>query len=122
MPSNTSVNGSAGVYFRPFYAADRELKAGINMNYMNFDKNLSYFSYGQGGYFSPQNYVSVSLPVDYSQTFSNLKLSVGAAVGYQSYSEDQSNYYPNDPDLQSQLEAYAAAGQTPGTSACGRLR
>ncbi len=51
--------------------------------------------------------------MDYSQTFSNLKLSVGAAVGYQSYSEDQSNYYPNDPDLQSQLEAYAAAGQTP---------
>ena len=49
VPSNTSVNGSAGVYFRPFYAADRELKAGINMNYMNFDKNLSYFSYGQGG-------------------------------------------------------------------------
>lgn len=114
--SNNSVDGSAGFYVRPIRADDRELKTGININYMSYSKNLGYFSYGQGGYFSPQNYVSVSLPVDYSQTFSNLKLSVGAAVGYQSYSEDQSNYYPNDPDLQSQLEAYAAAGETPYTN------
>lgn len=110
VPSNNSVNGSAGVYLRPFYSDDRELKTGISMSYMNFSKNLSYFSYGQGGYFSPQDYVSVSFPVDYSQKFDNWKLGVGASLGYQSYTQDQSPYFPGDSAMQSQLENYVANG------------
>lgn len=109
--SNTSVEGSAGFYLRPLRADDRELKTGVNIGYMDFSKNLSYYTYGQGGYFSPQNYISVSFPVDYTQRFSNWKMSVGAALGYQSYSQDNSAYFPNNPDLQSQLEGYVAAGQ-----------
>jgi hypothetical protein len=110
VPSNTSVNGSAGVYFRPYYSDDRELKTGINMSYMNFDKNLSYFSYGQGGYFSPQDYVSVAFPVDYTQKFDNWKLGLGASIGYQSYSQDESPYFPTDAAMQRQLEDYVARG------------
>lgn len=108
VPSNDNVNGSAGVYLRPFHYDDRELKTGISMTYMNFSKNLSYFSYGQGGYFSPQDYISVSFPVDYTQKFDNWNLGVGASLGYQSYSQDASPYFPTDSGLQAQLEdAYA---------------
>jgi thioredoxin-like negative regulator of GroEL len=110
VPSNTSVNGSAGVYLRPFHFEDRELKTGISMSYMNFSKNLSYFSYGQGGYFSPQDYVSVSFPVDYSQKFDSWKLGVGASLGYQSYTQDESPYFPGDSAMQGQLEDYVAKG------------
>lgn len=110
VPSNQSVSGSAGVYLRPYHFDDRELKAGVSMSYMDFSKNLSYFSYGQGGYFSPQNYISVSFPVDYTQKYDNWKMSVGASVGYQSYSQDQSAYFPNDPELQGALEDYVARG------------
>ena len=110
VPSNTSVTGSAGVYFRPYYSDDRELKTGINMSYMNFDKNLSYFSYGQGGYFSPQDYVSVAFPVDYTQKFDNWKLGLGASIGYQSYSQDESPYFPTDAAMQRQLEDYVSRG------------
>lgn len=110
VPSNSNVTGTAGVYIRPFHTDDRELKTGISMTYMDFSKNLSYFSYGQGGYFSPQDYVSVSFPVDYSQTFDNWKMSVGASLGYQSYTQDKSAYFPGDKQLQSQLENYVANG------------
>lgn len=110
VPSNNNVNGSAGVYLRPYRADDRELKTGISMSYMNFSKNLSYFSYGQGGYFSPQDYVSVSFPVDYTQQFDNWKMSVGASLGYQSYTQDESPYFPGDSRLQSQLEDYVSRG------------
>ena len=110
VPSNGSVTGDAGVYLRPFYADDRELKTGISMSYMDFSKNLSYFSYGQGGYFSPQDYISVSFPVDYTQKFENWDMSVGASVGYQSYSQNESPYFPTDSAMQSQLENYVANG------------
>jgi thioredoxin-like negative regulator of GroEL len=110
VPSNGNVTGNAGVYIRPFHADDRELKTGISMTYMDFSKNLSYFSYGQGGYFSPQDYISVSFPVDYTQKFNNWDMSVGASLGYQSYSQNQSPYFPTDSAMQAQLENYVANG------------
>ncbi|MCE0814520.1 cellulose biosynthesis protein BcsC [Buttiauxella sp. S04-F03] len=110
VPSNDSFTGNAGVYIRPYRADDRELKTGISMTYMDFSKNLSYFSYGQGGYFSPQDYISVSFPVDYSQKFNNWTMSVGASLGYQSYSQDESPYFPTDSTAQSLLELLAANG------------
>ncbi|MCX2943883.1 cellulose synthase subunit BcsC-related outer membrane protein [Rahnella perminowiae] len=108
--SNKSVNANAGLYVRPFRYDDRELKTGINVGYMDFDKNLSYYSFGQGGYFSPQNYVSVSFPVEYTQKYDDWDLKLSGAVGYQSYSQDKSAYFPNNPDLQKQLEDLVAAG------------
>ncbi|MGL6018626.1 MAG: cellulose synthase subunit BcsC-related outer membrane protein, partial [Gibbsiella quercinecans] len=108
--SNSSVNANAGLYVRPYREDDRELKTGINVGYLNFDKNLSYYSYGQGGYFSPQNYVSVSFPVEYTQQYSNWDLKLSGAVGYQSYTQDRSAYYPNNPELQAELENLVAAG------------
>lgn len=108
--SNNNLQANAGIYVRPFHADDRELKVGMSLSWMNFSKNLSYFSYGQGGYFSPQDYASISFPIDFSRTFDDLKVSIGGAVGYQSYSQDKSAYFPGDSGRQAQLEALAANG------------
>ncbi|QKJ85126.1 cellulose synthase operon protein C [Paramixta manurensis] len=108
--SNTSVNANAGAYLRPFHFDDRELKTGINIGWMDFSKNLSYYSFGQGGYFSPQNYVSVSFPVEFTQKYDDLNMRIGGSVGYQSYSQDRSAYFPNDPDFQNILEQAVANG------------
>ena len=102
--SNTSMNASAGVYLRPYHDDFRALQTGLNVSWMDFSKNLSYYTYGQGGYFSPQNYVSVSLPVDFSQKIDNWKLNVGGSVGYQSYSQDSSDYFPTSDEAQGLLK------------------
>jgi len=109
--SNKAVNANVGLYIRPYRYDDRELKTGVNVGYMNFDKNLSYFSYGQGGYFSPQNYVSVSFPVEYTQKYNDWDLKLSGSVGYQSYTQDESPYFPEDANLQSQLEQLVADGK-----------
>jgi len=108
--SNNSLQATAGAYVRPFHSDDRELKVGMSLSWMDFSKNLSYFSYGQGGYFSPQNYAAVSFPVEFLRRFSDLKVNIGGSAGYQSYSQDKSAYFPADARLQSQLEALAAGG------------
>ena len=108
--SNNSVQATAGAYVRPFHYDDRELKVGMSLSWMDFSKNLSYFSYGQGGYFSPQNYAAVSFPVDFSRKFDDLKVNIGGSVGYQSYSQDKSAYFPNDAALQAQLQSLADRG------------
>ncbi|WPD74245.1 cellulose synthase subunit BcsC-related outer membrane protein [Dickeya fangzhongdai] len=108
--NNTGAMANTGVYVRPIHNSDRELKVGVNLGWMNFSQDLSYYSYGQGGYFSPQNYVSVSLPVEWSQKYDDLSVKAGVTVGYQSYSRDGSVYFPNDPDLQTLLENAVARG------------
>ncbi|MBK0096848.1 BCSC C-terminal domain-containing protein [Erwinia sp. S63] len=108
--SNNSVQATAGAYVRPFHYDDRELKVGMSLSWMDYSKNLSYFSYGQGGYFSPQNYASVSFPIDFSRKFDDLKVNVGGSVGYQSYSQDKSAYFPNDPTYQAQMQSLADLG------------
>ncbi len=107
---NTAVEVGAGVYLRPYKLSDRQLQLGLSLNYQDFEQNLSYYSFGHGGYFSPQNYVSMSFPVDYQQDFHKLSLSLGGALGYQSYSQDQAAYFPNNPSWQSTLEDYVTAG------------
>lgn len=108
--SNNNLQATAGAYVRPFHTDDRELKVGMSLSWMDFSKNLSYFSYGQGGYFSPQNYASVSFPIEFSRKFDDLKVNIGGSAGYQSYSQDKSAYFPADGRLQSELESLAASG------------
>ncbi|ADM96329.1 Cellulose synthase operon protein C precursor [Dickeya dadantii 3937] len=108
--NNTGVMANAGAYIRPFHDRDRELKTGVSLSWMNFSQNLGYYSYGQGGYFSPQDYVSVSLPVEWSQKYDDLSVKAGVAVGYQSYSRDRSAYFPNNPDWQTLLESAESLG------------
>ncbi|MGK3194852.1 cellulose synthase subunit BcsC-related outer membrane protein [Enterobacter soli] len=108
--SNTSVNAGAGVYLRPYHDDLRQVQAGLSMSWMDFSKNLSQFTFGQGGYFSPQNYVSVALPVDYTQKIDNWKLKLGGSVGYQSYSQDSSDYFPTKDAWQELLEGAVASG------------
>jgi thioredoxin-like negative regulator of GroEL len=110
--SNTSMNVGAGVYLRPWHDDYRQLQTGLSVSWMDFSKNLSYYTYGQGGYFSPQNYVSVSLPVDFSQKIDNWKLSIGGSVGYQSYTQDKSDYFPTEPEAQKMLQRLADLGFT----------
>ena len=108
--SNKSLVANAGAYLRPYHYEDRELKTGISISWMDFSKNLSYFSYGQGGYFSPQDYVSVSFPVEFTQKYDDLSVRFGGSAGYQSYSQDRSAYFPNNPDWQNQLETAVTNG------------
>ncbi|RAT15760.1 MULTISPECIES: cellulose biosynthesis protein BcsC [Lonsdalea] len=122
--SNKSLVAHAGAYVRPYHDSERELKTGISMSWMDFSRNLSNYSFGQGGYFSPQNFVAVSFPIDYTRKYDDLSVKIGGALGYQSYSQDRSAYYPNDPLLQEALERVAASGLTqeayyPGTSKNG---
>ncbi|XBS68477.1 cellulose synthase subunit BcsC-related outer membrane protein [Acerihabitans sp. KWT182] len=108
VPDNQEVESSAGIYTRPYRTQNSEFKVGVSIDYEKFDKNLSYYTVGQGGYFSPQDYLSLAIPMEYSHQYENLKLSLNGSVGYQSYHQDKSAYFPNNAALQSELAALAA--------------
>jgi cellulose synthase operon protein C len=62
---NTRFGFLGGVYHRLIDDEDRKFRVGLNVLHFQYDKNLSEVTLQHGSYFSPQNYVSVSLPVRY---------------------------------------------------------
>jgi Tfp pilus assembly protein PilF len=122
--SNTAVKGGGGVYTRLFTDANQTLTLGVNTTMMHYDKNLSYFTYGQGGYFSPQQYVILNIPVEYKGRNGAFTYDVKGSIGVQHYRQDASNYFPTDGFLQgvvSKLTAtpYTTSGVYPSTSKTG---
>ena len=104
--NNTGLGFSSGVYVRPIQEQDRELQVGVGLDWMSFDKNLGFYTSGHGGYFSPESYVGVSLPVQWKQSFGKRwNMEVGGALGYQAYSQDSADYFPDDASMQKELEA-----------------
>ncbi|MGB3392751.1 MAG: cellulose synthase subunit BcsC-related outer membrane protein, partial [Stenotrophomonas sp.] len=99
----------AGVYVHALETANQSLTAGLNLTAMQYDRNLSGFTYGHGGYFSPQRYVDVSVPLHWNGRNSAQRLAwqVDASVGVQNFKEDPADYFPLDPAMQQ--EAYDAA-------------
>jgi cellulose synthase operon protein C len=111
--SNTEYEiGAGGSY--PIWKgqSNNEVRIGLDLVYFAYDKNLRFFSLGQGGYFSPQSYFATLFPVRYTSKSDDLDWSIGGSVGYQVYNENSSPVFPDNASLQSQLVTLAAT--TPG--------
>ncbi|MGD6720405.1 cellulose synthase subunit BcsC-related outer membrane protein, partial [Xanthomonas citri pv. citri] len=98
-----------GFYVHALETEHQSLTAGVNLTTMQYDKNLSGFTYGHGGYFSPQDYVDLGFPVHWSGRTAGQTVNwkVDASVGVQHFSTEASPYFPTDPTLQQ--AAYDAA-------------
>jgi hypothetical protein len=68
---------------------------------MHYAHNSDYFTYGQGGYFSPQSYFLGNVPISIQGRYGyNLHYNVVAAFGVQAFQEDSVPFFPLDSALQ----------------------
>jgi len=107
--SNNRIEGGAGFSYPVIRGPDGELSIGTDLVYFAYDQNLRNFSFGQGGYYSPQSYWALNVPIDYRGRMGDLRYRVGATAGYAVWRESSSNVFPNNPTLQSQLQAQVNA-------------
>ncbi|WP_158635416.1 cellulose biosynthesis protein BcsC [Pseudomonas duriflava] len=123
--NNAALGLHAGAYVRPVREQDRELKTGIHLGWSSFDKNLSGYTLGHGGYFSPENYVGVSFPVEYTAKYgSKWNLKLNAAPGFQAFTQASEDYFPTEQGLQSAMafleqQGYVSASKYKGSSDSG---
>jgi len=99
--SNTRRDFGVGTYINIFKRPDSELTTGLNYTNLSYQQNLSNFTFGQGGYFSPQQYNALTIPVIWAASSEKLSYQLRAAVGYQGYSQNSSSYFPTNSALQS---------------------
>jgi hypothetical protein len=93
--NNSREDVSVGSYWRVVNKETGSLIVGINFSGMHYERNLRYFTLGQGGYFSPQSYLLFNVPVHWQGTYnSRFEYSADASLGSQHFQEDSSPYFP----------------------------
>uniref|UniRef100_UPI00123B8DB0 cellulose biosynthesis protein BcsC n=1 Tax=Sphingobium estronivorans TaxID=1577690 RepID=UPI00123B8DB0 len=94
---------NAGGYMRLWRGDRSTLTGGINVNYQDYDNNQNFFTFGHGGYFSPQSFLSVSFPIRYAYDDRRWEVRGNFAPGYQSYDQAGANVYPTSDAAQALL-------------------
>jgi tetratricopeptide (TPR) repeat protein len=95
---------------------------GLVGNVWHYTNNQRFYSFGQGGYYSPQRYLSLGVPIEWAGRRDALNWDLTATVGVSNSYEKDSPYYPNGlPALNSGSAAlndlWKTAGSTPGFGA-----
>ncbi|WP_404479635.1 cellulose synthase subunit BcsC-related outer membrane protein [Novosphingobium sp. BL-52-GroH] len=101
---NSGYEANVGGYLRAWRGAHSSVTLGLNVNYQGYDKSQNYFTFGNGGYFSPQSFISVGFPVNYTMEDERWDAKASFTPGFQSYKEDASPLYPTDLVAQAELD------------------
>jgi hypothetical protein len=103
--SNTGAQLDTGLALR----LGETLASGFNLTYLGFEENLRHFTLGHGGYFSPQAFVSATVPLNYTHRSPRLEVEFKNALGVQYYDEDAAALFPDRADLTALAIGVAAA-------------
>lgn len=83
---NNSIKGMGGYYYKIINDNNRRVSVGLNTMLWHYDKNLSDYTLGQGGYYSPQKYLSFGLPINYRQRTESWSWELSGSISW-SYSQ-----------------------------------
>ncbi|MGB9095103.1 cellulose biosynthesis protein BcsC [Erwinia sp.] len=86
----------AGYYYKVINENNRRATLGLNGMLWHYAKDLSDYSLGQGGYYSPQSYSSLSVPVTYRQRTENWSYDLGGSVSWSHSKTSGQPRYPLD--------------------------
>ncbi|MEF9672197.1 cellulose synthase subunit BcsC-related outer membrane protein [Pseudomonas sp. PCH446] len=79
--SNTRAELGGGIYWYLDNQPDDKLTLGLSTTALSYENNQGFFTYGHGGYFSPQTFFSVAVPVTWSQRSERFTYKLSGAVG-----------------------------------------
>ena len=107
---NQRLSAMTGYYYRLMDRADERMRTGLTLMYWGYDKDLSEYTLGQGGYYSPQQYYSIGVPFNYAWRNANWSAQLESSVGWSFSKTNGSNLYPLDGPVGRLFSQTAATG------------
>jgi len=92
---NSGVTLRTGATVPVLERDNMKVSTGVVGNAWHYANNLRYYTFGQGGYYSPQRYLSLGLPVEWQGRRDGLRWDLTATVGVSNSYERSSPFYPN---------------------------
>ncbi|WP_084663627.1 cellulose synthase subunit BcsC-related outer membrane protein [Pandoraea faecigallinarum] len=98
--NNTEVSARAGVDLPLIYKRDMRMNTGVTLFFDSFAQNERYYTYGHGGYYSPQTYVSLTLPLEWYGRTQRWSYYLRGSVSFSQSQEKSMPYFPTNGALQ----------------------
>jgi len=115
--SNSDNQFMAGLNWRIVNESNRQLSSGLTGMLWGFKNNTGGFTYGQGGYYSPQSYRSITIPLNYSHRFERFSYILGGSVSSNWSRTDASPYFPTNSAYQAASgDLFYSASSGPGSA------
>ena len=87
----------AGYYYKLINEDNRRATIGLNSMLWHYQKDLSDYAFGQGGYYSPQQYFSLAVPLSWRQRTENWSFDLGGSVSWSRSKTSAQQRYPVNP-------------------------
>ncbi|MEK6356010.1 MAG: cellulose synthase subunit BcsC-related outer membrane protein [Burkholderia cenocepacia] len=95
---NAEVTLRTGFTVPVYERATMKVSTGLVGNAWHYAQNLRYYTYGQGGYYSPQRYLSLGVPIEWAGRRDALSWDLTVTGGISNSYEKDSLYYPTFSD------------------------
>ncbi len=105
--SNAELDALLGAYFRPWKTEYWTLRVGVSAFYAGYDKNLGGYTWGQGGYFSPQDFEGIGFPLELTGSYGQWSYLLAPTLGTQHFNSHSSPVFPITPAAQLTMQALA---------------
>ena len=123
MESNTRAQLRVAVDRDVWKNSHSVVNMGVTFSAWHYGKDLSEYSFGHGGYYSPRSYASVALPIEWSGRKGAFTWLARGAISVSRSSSGDTDYFPQSALLQSLARArLAESGSVPvytGSSGSG---
>lgn len=106
---NRRLQTQAGLVWRLVHSDDALLALGATALDWRSARNAGEYSFGHGGYYSPQRHRALSLPLTVGQRTERFSWTVRAALSRVRASTAAADYFPTDAALQARAEAQAGS-------------
>ena len=98
--TNREITVRTGFDVPVYMARDQRVSSGLVLNYWHYSDNQRFYTFGHGGYYSPQRYVSFGIPLDWTGRYHKWSWRFLGSAGWSFTYEDDAPYFPTRPDLQ----------------------
>ncbi|WP_191486069.1 cellulose biosynthesis protein BcsC [Pseudomonas sp. FEN] len=106
--SNNRFELGSGIYWYLRNAPDSILTLGLSGSALSYANNQDFYTYGHGGYFSPQTFFALGVPISWSQRTERFTYRIKGSVGVQHIGQDSAEVFPTSSDSTLQARATAA--------------
>ncbi len=98
--TNREVTVRTGFDVPVYTQRDQRVMSGLVLNYWHYSDNQRFYTFGHGGYYSPQRYVSFGIPLDWTGRYAKWSWRLRGSAGWSFTYENDVPYFPTRPDLQ----------------------
>lgn len=100
VPRNSRLAARLGADWMLTQTEDMRIGIGSALTYWTYDQDLSHYTFGQGGYYSPQSYSAISFPAFWTGRHGKLAYYLRGSVSFSRSNSDDSKFFPTDSTLQ----------------------